>query len=97
MTLQEECMLKSQLITNSENKLQDTYKILTIMVVINVVILLVLIYTEEETKIYKPKYEYLHYDLEETNGKILLNILNNKYLLIYSCINKYIVIKIVNI
>jgi hypothetical protein len=78
LTSHEECILINQLITNSKKKLEDMYTILTIMVVINVVSLLVLIYRGEGTKIYNPKYEYLHYELRETNGKIIPNALKNK-------------------
>ena len=78
LTIHEDILLKESLIKiNTEHNLKNIYVTSTIMIVINVISLVSLMYINDESKIYKPNYETIHYKYSEEGGKILPSLLES--------------------
>jgi hypothetical protein len=78
LTIQQENILRELLTKiNTENNLNNIYVMSTIMTVINVISLLTLMYTNEDSKIYKPDYETIQYEYTQEGGKILPSLLRS--------------------
>ena len=78
LTIHEEILLKDLLIKiNTEHNLNNIYITSTIMIVINVISLLALINTNDNSKIYTPNYKTIQYEYTEEGGKILPSLLDS--------------------
>ena len=76
LTIHEEYILKDLLSKiNNDHQLNNIYIISTIMVVINIISLIGLMYTNEESKIYRPKYETIQYQYTQDGGIIAPSLL----------------------